>query len=332
MKKQYLLFIFITLLGVVIGIYQYIQIFQAEIAGADSTTYKHPWSEIECTAGLCVTTDSKVGIGTDTPTKKLEVAGDILISGDLCDSQGHCLSDMSNITNACGTAAKTYAYTDTALSGTYCFSGSPTPASTSLSFPAAGSDTCWTCPVVSGDAINCCATHSPSAASGACGTANNTNSYSAPSSAAELCSQGTATTVTASTYSWTWACNGIGGGNTVSCLTNRIINGSCGSTGPYSSLSIGPCSAGTSADFSGSGPWTWSCYGINGGTTASCTGSYGHTASCSSMPGWVSSIQNACGSPCGGCLGADHGDWRLLRSFACWGEGLPCGNGCGCYY
>jgi Pectate lyase superfamily protein len=51
-------------------------------------------------------------------------------------------------------------------------------------------------------------------------------------------------------------------------------NGACGSangvavsSAPISSL----CSAGTASAVSGSGPWSWSCTGGNGGTTASCT-------------------------------------------------------------
>jgi hypothetical protein len=59
-------------------------------------------------------------------------------------------------------------------------------------------------------------------------------------------------------------------------------NGVCGSsngqtfaTAPTTNL----CSAGTATAVSGSGPWTWSCTGLNGGTTASCwankTGSAG---------------------------------------------------------
>ena len=54
------------------------------------------------------------------------------------------------------------------------------------------------------------------------------------------------------------------------------INGSCGSsngqtltTAPTTNL----CGAGTASAVSGSGPWTWSCAGLSGGTTASCSAS-----------------------------------------------------------
>jgi hypothetical protein len=52
------------------------------------------------------------------------------------------------------------------------------------------------------------------------------------------------------------------------------INGTCGGsngTVTYYMPSVGLCSAGTPTTVSGKGPWTWSCTGINSGTTASCS-------------------------------------------------------------
>ncbi len=51
-------------------------------------------------------------------------------------------------------------------------------------------------------------------------------------------------------------------------------NGACGSAngGTYSSApTTNLCSAGTASSVSGSGPWSWTCAGLNGGTTASCS-------------------------------------------------------------
>jgi hypothetical protein len=84
------------------------------------------------------------------------------------------------------------------------------------------------------------------------------------------------------------------------------VNGVCGSsngqtlaTAPTTNL----CSAGTATTVSGSGPWTWSCTGSNGGSTASCsanktgahttftTGAYGNNANITdtlSIPGATS--------------------------------------------
>jgi hypothetical protein len=55
---------------------------------------------------------------------------------------------------------------------------------------------------------------------------------------------------------------------------HKPVNGTCGSadgvpvsTAPTSGL----CSSGSATAVSGSGPWTWSCVGTNGGTTAQCS-------------------------------------------------------------
>jgi hypothetical protein len=62
--------------------------------------------------------------------------------------------------------------------------------------------------------------------------------------------------------------------NTVTVTSSGVVNGSCGSangvptsTAPTTNL----CSAGTASAVSGSGPWSWSCAGSNGGTTAQCS-------------------------------------------------------------
>lgn len=51
-----------------------------------------------------------------------------------------------------------------------------------------------------------------------------------------------------------------------------LINGNCGSDNGKSlaSTPANLCAAGTPSGVSGSGPWTWSCQGQNGGTTANC--------------------------------------------------------------
>jgi hypothetical protein len=62
--------------------------------------------------------------------------------------------------------------------------------------------------------------------------------------------------------------------NTITVTSATAVNGSCGSangvptsTAPTTNL----CSAGTASAVSGSGPWSWSCAGSNGGTTAQCS-------------------------------------------------------------
>lgn len=97
MKKKLILFIAIILLALPFAIYLYITEIQFELVNAytPKSINGHSWSEIQCTEGLCVTTDNKVGIGTDTPTEKLEVVGDILVGDDACIGTGYCLSDLT---------------------------------------------------------------------------------------------------------------------------------------------------------------------------------------------------------------------------------------------
>ena len=64
------------------------------------------------------------------------------------------------------------------------------------------------------------------------------------------------------------------------------VNGVCGSangtavsTAPTTNL----CSAGTATVVGGTGPWTWSCTGTNGGTTASCSAPLAQGPTCSAL-------------------------------------------------
>jgi 2',3'-cyclic-nucleotide 2'-phosphodiesterase / 3'-nucleotidase / 5'-nucleotidase len=60
----------------------------------------------------------------------------------------------------------------------------------------------------------------------------------------------------------------------ISLCSGLPVNGACGTANGQSLTSIPTanlCSTGTSSAVSGSGPWTWSCAGSNGGSTASCS-------------------------------------------------------------
>ncbi|MBI2037411.1 MAG: hypothetical protein HYT15_00555 [Candidatus Magasanikbacteria bacterium] len=116
----------------------------------------------------------------------------------------------------------------------------------------------------------------PIPVSGACGSSNNTTLSSAPTT--NLCASGSPSSVSGS-GPWSWTCNGSNGGTTASCTAQRTItqtpvNGVCGSannttvsTAPTTNL----CSSGSASTVAGSGPWTWSCAGSNGGTTGNCS-------------------------------------------------------------
>ena len=126
------------------------------------------------------------------------------------------------------------------------------------------------------------ASTSPSAVNGACGSSNGESLASVPT--ANLCSTGTASTVSGS-GPWSWSCAGSGGGTTATCSAldpPPPVNGACGSanggtvsTAPTANL----CTAGSASTVSGSGPWSWTCAGSNGGSTASCTDKLASTGS-----------------------------------------------------
>jgi glucan endo-1,3-alpha-glucosidase len=116
---------------------------------------------------------------------------------------------------------------------------------------------------------------------GACGTANNTLTSVAPTS--NLCAEGFASSI-AGTGPWSWSCHGGHRGTTAQCsaplltasgTTSSIqINGVCGASNGAnftSTPTTGLCGTGTASTVSGSGPWSWSCTGSNGGATASCS-------------------------------------------------------------
>ena len=125
----------------------------------------------------------------------------------------------------------------------------------------------WTCGGVNGGKNASCSASIE--VNGACGPANGEDFLKAPTS--NLCSAGTASKVSSGSGQWSWSCAGSGGGTSASCLAHIEVNGACGSangenflTAPASNL----CSSGTASALSGTGPWSWTCQGANGGKNA----------------------------------------------------------------
>jgi parallel beta-helix repeat protein len=78
------------------------------------------------------------------------------------------------------------------------------------------------------------------------------------------------TSLVASGSRWTWSC---GGGATALCSASLATNGACGAANGVavaSAPTTALCGRGTASAVSGAGPWSWSCAGNNGGSTASC--------------------------------------------------------------
>ncbi len=141
----------------------------------------------------------------------------------------------------------------------------------------------WTCAGSnSGTTASCSANL---AVNGVCGSSNGANVYSVPTS--NFCLAGSASLVSGS-GPWSWFCNGSYGGTNASCSANLVVNGVCGSSSganlyaaPYSNF----CSAGNASSLSGSGPWSWSCNGSNGGSSASCSANLAVNGACGSSSG-----------------------------------------------
>jgi parallel beta-helix repeat protein len=123
---------------------------------------------------------------------------------------------------------------------------------------------------------------------GACGASNGADLTSAPTSG--LCSSGTASAVSGS-GPWSWSCTGSNGGATASCsapLAAQPVNGACGGAngaGLTSTPTANLCSTGTASAVSGAGPWSWSCAGSGGGSTALCAASLAVDGACGTANG-----------------------------------------------
>jgi len=139
----------------------------------------------------------------------------------------------------------------------------------------------WSCAGANGGTTASCTASKQAevvtAVNGACGASDGQTLIVAPT--ANLCSAGTADTVSGS-GPWTWSCAGAGSGTTATCTANKQaevatpVNGACGPSDGQTLMSVPAtdlCSSGTASSVSGSGPWTWSCAGADGGTTASCS-------------------------------------------------------------
>ena len=100
---------------------------------------------------------------------------------------------------------------------------------------------------------------------GVCGSANGGTYSTAP--ATNLCSTGTASSVTTGSSNYTWTCNGQYNGTNASCTANKTpTNGDCGTT-------VDSCVSGSLLNTPSDTPsqYRWSCVGTNGGTTEVCS-------------------------------------------------------------
>ncbi|MDD4409556.1 MAG: fibrinogen-like YCDxxxxGGGW domain-containing protein, partial [Candidatus Pacebacteria bacterium] len=124
---------------------------------------------------------------------------------------------------------------------------------------------------------------------GACGSVDGTTVTALSSISSGLCSYGNVVSFGGS-GPWGWGCTGTDGGVTTMCSATKAVNGACGVAGStshstLSSSSPNLCAAGSVSSFSGTGPWTWNCVGIEGGTSANCSASLAGTSTCGASNG-----------------------------------------------
>jgi hypothetical protein len=121
---------------------------------------------------------------------------------------------------------------------------------------------------------------------------------------------GTLTVSPTNTSTYTLTCSGSGGKSPAASTTVAVnasstpVSGVCGSangTTVSSKPSANLCSAGTASAVAGTGPWTWSCSGSNGGATNTCSASMTNTGSGSpSTP--AGPVAGNCGLKLGGAV------------------------------
>ncbi len=189
--------------------------------------------------------------------------------------------------------------TQTPINGK-CGSANGVPASTtpttnlcelwSASVVAGNGPWSWSCNGLNGwSNSSCSASKVATPVAWACGSANGQATATAP--IINLCSAGTSSAV-AGNGPWSWSCNGLNGWSNSSCSANIIaapIAGVCG-TSNGQTLSSTPitnlCQNGIATTVVGNGPWSWSCQGVNGGTTASCSANKSNNPIC----GWYDHV------------------------------------------
>ncbi|MFA5169686.1 MAG: type II secretion system protein [Candidatus Paceibacterota bacterium] len=182
--------------------------------------------ESGCTIGSCTTLDPALssllpqnlnGTYTYESDGSSFSVSSILSSGYAYsyDSVTNSFTTEEPTAGSCGTASKTYLYTETTYgSDTFCIQGTANPSSPS--FPELGSSTNWTCPGSNGGTTaNCTASRGATPTSGSCGTKDGKYASIEPTET-QACLTGTITNMTG-TYSWT--CAGSNGGDSPSCAT-----------------------------------------------------------------------------------------------------------------
>lgn len=129
----------------------------------------------------------------------------------------------TTINGLCGTAEKTYAYTDTSFwTDTFCETGTPNPATPT--FPTEWNPTTWNCEWTGTPKwtdASCEATITATPINGVCGTAHWKSRVNAPTT--NLCSSWNATSVTTAWWNYTWSCEWVNAGTQANCSATQLL-------------------------------------------------------------------------------------------------------------
>ena len=103
-----------------------------------------------------------------------------------------------------------------------------------------------------------------------CGPASGQGAARAPKKG--LCEIGKASSLKGN-GPWRWTC-AVNNGAKVSCEAPKLVKGVCGASNDSTMASkpkTGLCASGTPSKILGKGPWSWSCLGKDGGSSADCS-------------------------------------------------------------
>ena len=141
----------------------------------------------------------------------------------------------------------------------------------------------WACSGVNGGKASACAAQKKS--DGACGSSNGAGATEMP--AAGLCTTGIASAVTGD-GPWNWTCAGLYGGAAATCSAEAkkaAVCGSATSNGHKEAPAENLCNTGNPSSVSGSGPWSWTCDGLDGGASVVCEAKASVSGACGAANG-----------------------------------------------
>ena len=203
------------------------------------------------------------------------VSGNGPWSWSCSDDDGHnvaCTTLMATEGN-CGTAANVPSAE--APSNDLCASGAPG----AVKSDKKKTNWSWECRGSMGAATVSCSSPmtkpsaqaaTPSVEDARCGAASGRGTTSKP--ADDLCVTGKPSAVRGS-GPWTWTC-AAGKSRKAECLAPKVLDGACGEANGSIQKALpltGLCAAGTPTEVDGTGPWLWSCVGMGGGQSISCS-------------------------------------------------------------